>query len=349
LVDALNDNEVAIKGGNFLPLLMKEGLIQTVITTNIDSCLDKAMLGENFKETQIIVYGRQSTDAIIDASEDGGVLLKIFGDLKDEQYRTAGNELDLREDKKLRDYLETLLGQDILLIGFDREWDSPIDWAIPTNGGEIFYLNDMPPSSDLLFYRAFNRRKGKYYQTQFEDGSVTVLEEIYVAYEKASAAREVNLVIAEDNGIAENLIFISYSHKDTIYKDRLRVFLNEFNQQKRVKSWDDSEIEVGDEWYEEIQKAIKAAKVAILLVSMDFFDSKFIMEHELPPILQGVEAKEIKLVQVVLGYCDFENQLLSKYQTINPPSSPLAGMAPFVQEKVWETVLRKVRELLAEK
>ena len=57
--------------------------------------------------------------------------------------------------------------------------------------------------------------------------------------------------MADDSG--ESLVFISYSHKDEIWKDRLRPHLDMFSFDSELVIWDDREIEPTTAWFEEIQ------------------------------------------------------------------------------------------------
>ena len=49
------------------------------------------------------------------------------------------------------------------------------------------------------------------------------------------------------------LIFISYSHLDKVWKDRLLSHLKVLEGQARLEAWADSSIEVGDDWEAKIQ------------------------------------------------------------------------------------------------
>jgi hypothetical protein len=65
-------------------------------------------------------------------------------------------------------------------------------------------------------------------------------------------------------------VFISYSHKDEEWKDRLVTHLRVLEMQGFLDVWEDRQIEGGDDWYPEIETAINKANVAILMISANF-------------------------------------------------------------------------------
>jgi hypothetical protein len=75
-------------------------------------------------------------------------------------------------------------------------------------------------------------------------------------------------------------IFISYSHKDEEWKDRLLTHLNVLAKQNRLEVWDDRRIAAGDEWLPEIEQAINFCHVALLLISANFLTSNFILNEK---------------------------------------------------------------------
>lgn len=72
-------------------------------------------------------------------------------------------------------------------------------------------------------------------------------------------------------------VFISYSHKDEAWKDRLVTHLGVLQSQGLLDLWDDRRIGAGQDWHQEIEQAMAAASVAVLLVSADFLTSQFIL------------------------------------------------------------------------
>ena len=49
-------------------------------------------------------------------------------------------------------------------------------------------------------------------------------------------------------------VFISYSHKDEVWKDRLATHLGVLQREGLLDTWDDRRIGAGDDWHEEIQQ-----------------------------------------------------------------------------------------------
>lgn len=76
-------------------------------------------------------------------------------------------------------------------------------------------------------------------------------------------------------------VFVSYSHADQKWLEKLRLFLKPLEQQGLIRIWDDREIQVGSTWLAEIQKSLQSARFAILLVTQHFLASDFIQQEEL--------------------------------------------------------------------
>lgn len=57
----------------------------------------------------------------------------------------------------------------------------------------------------------------------------------------------------------------------------------------------------GQTWREEIRTAIHSARVAVLLVSIDFLNSRFIADDELPPLLLAAKEEDVLILQVFVG------------------------------------------------
>ena len=128
-------------------------------------------------------------------------------------------------------------------------------------------------------------------------------------------------------------VFISYSHKDTKWLDRLQVHLKPLEQEGKIDRWDDSEILPGMDWYNEIKRALEATKVAVLLISADFFASSFISRDEVPPLLEVARKDGAIIIPVIISPSIFTSTPLSRYQGINIPSDPLIGMSRVKQEE----------------
>src|SRR4051812_45279755 len=130
-------------------------------------------------------------------------------------------------------------------------------------------------------------------------------------------------------------VFISYSHADKEWLDRLKRHLKPLVREGNLDCWDDTHIQPGDDWKQEIQNALDTAQVAVLLISADFFASDYIDETELPPLLAAAEAEGARILPVIISASRFKrNPALVRFRPVNPPARPLNEMPPAEQEKV---------------
>src|SRR5688500_11143181 len=96
-----------------------------------------------------------------------------------------------------------------------------------------------------------------------------------------------------------NAVFISYSHKDKGWKDRLVRQLEVLKLQGYLDLWIDSKIGAGEDWYKQIQDAMEQAKIAILLVSANSLTSKFILREEVVKLLRQ-KRKGLRIVPIII-------------------------------------------------
>ena len=136
-------------------------------------------------------------------------------------------------------------------------------------------------------------------------------------------------------------VFISYSHKDKKWLTRLQVMLKPLIRNGSVSVWDDTHIKPGSLWKEEIKKALGRAKVAVLLVSPDFLASDFIVEDELPGLLDNAD---VSVLWVALSACLYRETEIAKYQAINDPSKPLDKLSKPEQNDVLARICDRIKQ-----
>jgi hypothetical protein len=88
-------------------------------------------------------------------------------------------------------------------------------------------------------------------------------------------------------------VFVSYSHRDREWLERLLVHLAVLERRGLIHVWSDTRIAVGADWQKEIETALSQSQVAVLLVSPVFLASDYIWKEEMPRIMahreQGME------------------------------------------------------------
>jgi len=146
-----------------------------------------------------------------------------------------------------------------------------------------------------------------------------------------------------------NTIFISYSHAepDRSWLARVHAHLRPLERRGlQVTIWDDTQIQSGMEWQQEIANRLRNARIALLLISANFFQSDFVWRSELPVLLHAAENTGTVILPLILSPSRFSREpQLAQYQTVNDPKKPLISLSPGEQEQVLDDMASRVEAL----
>jgi internalin A len=146
-------------------------------------------------------------------------------------------------------------------------------------------------------------------------------------------------------GSADMKIFVSYCHADSDWLTKLQTHLKPYTRNQSIDLWDDTRINPGDEWQTEIENALAAAKIAILLVSPKFIASDFIADNELPPLLDAAQAKGVTILWIPISHSSYKEMDFSKYQAAHNPGQPLDTLPVPEQNRILVKICEEIKRI----
>jgi internalin A len=183
------------------------------------------------------------------------------------------------------------------------------------------------------------------------DRLTNLAEELRSLFQRSSNAPQTHnepVKTPSTSQVGGSSVFISYSHNDSRYLQEFKTHLKYYIREYNIEAWDDTRIAIGSNWQEAIEKALQSTKVAVLLISPDFLASDFIAYHELPPLFAAAEQRSLTILSIILRPSAFEDTPLSRFQSINASSNPLATMPPAKRDEIWNKAAEIVRNILRE-
>ncbi len=141
-------------------------------------------------------------------------------------------------------------------------------------------------------------------------------------------------------------IFVSYSHQDERWKDRvvkqLAVLVT-----AGLDVWDDRRIAAGADWEPEIARAIADCDVALLLISADFLTSRFILSQEVPPLLERRQDQGVRVIPVIVSPCAWTRiPWLRAIQARPKDGKPVSAMSKNAAEAALAALAGEVADLM---
>lgn len=144
----------------------------------------------------------------------------------------------------------------------------------------------------------------------------------------------------------KSTVFISYSHRDAKWKDRLLAHLRSLERQGTIEIWETSDIPAGADWTTTIADAVRKADISLLLISPDFLASDFIVQRELPALLEQMKERGTAVLPVILRPTAWSAiPELAQLQFINTDAKPLAAGTEYEVDQALASVANRVGEI----
>ncbi len=237
----------------------------------------------NFEELKIEIYVSSSSQKY----KETEIIKSIFDDIMAFYY-----------DKP--EWLSNLISRS----GYADVEDIKIDYT----KGKVIYPDDLYISLDNKQFVHFNTLNDS--SQTHESVIAHLLDENYTIIKDKQlsklSTRPFKYLVPNNKKVNEmKKIFISYSKKNIEYKERLVEHMRLLKVFDIADSWDDSRLAEngGKEWHDTIQKELEESDMIVYMLSIDFFNSSYILNHEVANILNKQHGKKILCVLV----CDFAN------------------------------------------
>lgn len=142
-------------------------------------------------------------------------------------------------------------------------------------------------------------------------------------------------------------VFISYSHRDGKWKDRLVTHLKVLEIEDELIVWDDRKIGAGDDWYRAIMDALADAQAAVLLITADFLTSTFIRREEVPTLLQRRGSEGVRIIPLLVKDCAWQAVRWLREMEIRPKDlKPLSARRADKKDRELKDLALEIRTVL---
>ena len=161
-----------------------------------------------------------------------------------------------------------------------------------------------------------------------------------------SIARGKGGTLTLNKGKSDDLpqLFISYSHADEAMKNELTKHLQPLIRMHLIKTWNDRKIPTGGEWKSEIDANLAKSKVILLLISVDFINSKYCFDIELERAMDMHEDKTATVIPVILRSCLWHHMPFAKLQGIPKDGKPVSSWSD--KDEAYTHIAERLKEVI---
>lgn len=138
--------------------------------------------------------------------------------------------------------------------------------------------------------------------------------------------------------------FVSYSHVDERFLDRLNKHLAVLRREGVLGQWFDQKILAGGKIDAEISRELENSNLFLALVSADFLASNYCYEREFSRAIELEEAGKLRIIPIVVEPCEWQRTPLQRYKAL--PKDGKAVSEWTSQDNAWLNVVSEIRKVI---
>jgi hypothetical protein len=139
-------------------------------------------------------------------------------------------------------------------------------------------------------------------------------------------------------------VFLSYAHEDEAMKNELDKALIMLKRSEKISVWQDRQILAGSEWDQSIKDELAGADIILLLISVDFNNSKYIWDKELATAMLRHAEGKARVIPVILRPCEWTEMPYAKLQALPEGAVPVAKFEN--KDEAYTNIAKKVRAVV---
>jgi formylglycine-generating enzyme required for sulfatase activity len=137
--------------------------------------------------------------------------------------------------------------------------------------------------------------------------------------------------------------FIIYSSKDKTFREELEQHLSLLTATGLIEVWSDREILPGDEWDKAIEKELDAAKLVLMLISVDFFNSEYIRHKEFNKAIAKRRNGDASVIPIIVRDCSWTlHPVINELQVLPSGAKPVNSRHWTDRDEAWSDVVRNI-------
>ena len=152
--------------------------------------------------------------------------------------------------------------------------------------------------------------------------------------------------ISSRNG-AKNQLVISYFKSDKTYLEAFKKHLATLIRRNSVETWDNTNLEAGQDWDATIRKKLSTANIIVFLVSADLIQDEYNWNVEMKEALKRHKQGTATIIPVIVRKCNWEDTPLGQFAALPDKDNPVSAWSN--EDEAWTQVVAKIEAVLTER